>query len=154
MPISSAPGFAGVGILTAFGPIVQLKWRAGDRPSTPTETRLSTPAMSTVLQTSTPSPHISGLSTGSKAAIGVVVPLAVLALAAAIVFTVLRRRRQRKAAPAEYPGKPELDATQNQKSDGTNLLELATSERLHEAGSNVQHELPVPYAVHELNGST
>ena len=91
------------------------------------------------------------MSTGVKAAIGVVVPVAVLAAIGLLFGLVLRRRRRRRPGSADLPqyrDKPELDASNTAKPK-----ELSSANRVHELGSEYLHELAAPNAIHELQNS-
>jgi hypothetical protein len=61
----------------------------------PTKTKGTGPG-NTITMSPTPSPSSSGLSTGAKAAIGVVIPLVFLAILAAVFFWFRRRRNTNK----------------------------------------------------------
>ncbi|KAI9692397.1 MAG: hypothetical protein M1822_006628 [Bathelium mastoideum] len=130
---------------SVFAPMIQMNWKAEDRPTVPTT-----------------------LSTGSKAAIGVVVPLSILMVATMFAFLVFRRQKQRRNRPAEFH-KPELDANEKHNAHLVALTELPATERriemspderhelsiseqLNEIGSEARHELPVPNTIHESDG--
>ncbi|KAI9658925.1 MAG: hypothetical protein M1821_001885 [Bathelium mastoideum] len=142
---------------SVFAPMIQMNWKAEDRPTVPTTT-------STLL-----SPTLKpSLSTGSKAAIGVVVPLSILMVAMMFAFLVFRRQKQRRNRPAEFH-KPELDANEKHNAhlvapaelpaterhiemSPDERHELSTSEQLNEISSEPQHELPASNTIHESDG--
>ena len=133
---------------SVLAPLIQLNWKASDLQLTSSALR-PTP-------TTTPPPEPSTrLSTGAKAAIGVVIPVVVLA-AVALLIAILRRRKKRSVPPHEqqYQEKPELDASNTLKhaSKSTGVSELVASDGRHMLGSEPQYELPAPNIVHELEG--
>ena len=79
-----------------YAPMIEIRWRSADRNGIPSETGKAVPTSSTSSPTtSSSSSSGSTLSTGAKAAIGVAVPVVVLALLA--VSCLFWRRRKRKS---------------------------------------------------------
>ena len=164
--------------ITALAPIVQLNWKASDRKeATATSssggassegtfvgaTGSTTPA-STISVDSTPVavplPARGGLSTDGKVAIGVLVPVVILALVA-VLTVVFRRRKQRlgrknSTETPHYQDKPELDASSASKTDFVGSVgpaELSEPFRPQELEPQVRHELAAPDFTHELDSS-
>ena len=102
-----------------YAPMVQINWKSSDlvaSTSSKTPSKTSNTAVQ-VSQTSSPSPTpapSSGLSTGAKVAIGVVIPLVVIAALIAAFFFFRRRRRttpQDETVPRPHPHNAELPNT-------------------------------------------
>ena len=98
--ISSSASRVGEFAISSFevlAPMIEIRWQSSDLPtSTPTHTQ----AKSTSSHSAAPSSG-SGLSTGAKAAIGVVVPVAAIAILAGIFF--FWRRKIRKLDSNDWP---------------------------------------------------
>ncbi|KAI9706158.1 MAG: hypothetical protein M1820_004919 [Bogoriella megaspora] len=163
-----------IGYLSVAAPMFRLYWKASDRPRTsspeehptitagPTTNRSST--ISSPTSVSEPLPILNGgLTTGTKTAIGVVVPLVVIGTAAAISALLFRRRKRayQERTWIDYD-KPELDASNAKKStlNGELIAELPTESRVEARaidreglGNDNPHELPVPSLMHELSDS-
>jgi len=103
---------------------------SGSDTSTPSNTSVPQSSSSSQVPTGTSAPGNSGLSTGAKAAIGIVIPLVVLAIFGAFFFW-WRRKKQYRVAPGSpvapvglteyYQAKPQL----NEVSGETRRSELA-----------------------------
>lgn len=149
--------------ISVFASMIPIYWKASDRPP-PTAASTTGPQSTIQHATSTPQPSGS-LSTGAKAAVGVVVPVLIL-LAAALLASLLFRRRKRrlgKKEPSTEYDKPELDSTsimvstadfdQSTGLDEADKVEMGAAERVRELGIGLPHELAAPTVVHELEGS-
>ena len=93
---------------TLFAPLFQMNWQASDLPATSMPTSPSATTDSTPAPPSVPAParSASGLSTGAKVAIGVVIPVAVLAILGVLGFWLLRRRRRNNVIAAQPTSMP------------------------------------------------
>jgi beta-lactamase regulating signal transducer with metallopeptidase domain len=76
--------------------------RSSSSATTTSSNTFSSASSSAASSSQAPAPHKSGLSPGAAGAIGAVVALLVLAIAAGI-YIFLRRRRQRTAASSDHP---------------------------------------------------
>ena len=152
--------------ITAFAPLIQLNWKAADRlataiAKTATSTSASPGSTITIEATSTTYPlsTTEGLSTGGKAAIGVVIPVVVLAIIAVLAMLLyLRKQNRSRTDSSQRQDKPELDGSKEARRIFAELSELDQVHELapegrHELDSEVRHELPVLDIVHELEAS-
>ena len=96
----------------------------------------------------------SDFRTGAKAAIGVTIPVSILA--AALLTSLFFRRRKKRfgedPTTREYR-KPELEASNSKRNQGHGAAraELSTVEGAKELGKGIPHELAVPLVAHELD---
>ena len=84
-----------------IAPMVELVWQSSDRVVTSTSAITLAPATRSPAHSSATHHSVTGLSTDEKVAIGVTIPVAILA--AAIVIFVLYRRRVRRRQQAAHP---------------------------------------------------
>ena len=106
--VSSSASRVGVYAITSFevlAPMIEIRWQSSDLPTTSSNSASSD----------------SGLSTGAKAAIGVVIPVAVIAILVGIFF--FWRRKIRKLGPSTWPASSTTSAGQSgvQQSSGQQL---------------------------------
>ena len=97
-----------------YAPLIQLNWKASDLSGSSPPTSTSLPGQQTLIQSvspsSSPAPSIdqdpSGLSTGGKIAVGLAVPLGVMAISFLAFFVWFRNRRRRNRnspIPSQLP---------------------------------------------------
>lgn len=163
---SSRVGEYDLSSFVVYNPMVEIRWQSTDRSEpiaeqtasskkthTPSRTGSNTPSKSTLV-----SSQSAGLSTGTKAAIGVVVPVAVIAVLGGIFF--FWRRKIRKLKSSEWPNPP--TNSNDQGLDGSNQNEHRPAEmRANERpdgdrgvyAASLPRELEGSLRPHELEGS-
>jgi hypothetical protein len=143
-----------------FAEAIQLRYKSTDlsTQSTTTSSSSSSPtaASATSGSTATQAPASSGLSIGAKIAAGVIIPVAIIAIALAALLLVLRRRRRSAGgAPSELDsaGHP-YPSSAMKKTLPAEAGELAVREPAGyelDSGRVMEQERPVS-VVHELHG--
>jgi uncharacterized protein HemX len=133
-------GLATISSVSILAPMVEIRWQSSDRPASTSATPTVSPSTSPPASTHGPS----GLSTGAKAAIGVVVPVVVIGIAAVLygVLVVKRKRRQRQPAATRAA---ELEA-------GKDDVQTAPVYEMDEGMQEQAQELEAR-ALHEVQGS-
>ena len=128
----------------------------------PAAAETSAPAISTsnaksIPPTTTPAPSSSGLSTGAKAAIGVVVPLVIIAIAAAAFLIWRRKRKAKQATDPHYDqvqGLHDDDGYARKELGGGEVSQLHGEEARNEADGRPRYQLSDgAAATPELNAS-